>query len=117
MGNRSPLRHGPRDAGEMWPKLMVHSSAAHGHDELVRRLRGAGVRGATTLRGVWGFHGDHAPMGDRLLQVRRRVPVVTIVVDAPDRIGRAFAVIEDMTAERGLVTSELVPRMGLWRQG
>ena len=33
--------------------------------------------GATTLRGIWGFHGDHAPHGDRLLQLGRHVPTVT----------------------------------------
>jgi len=77
----------------------------------VRRLREAGISGATTLRGVWSFHGEHPPHGDRLLQVGRRVPAVTIVVDTPERIAAAFAVIDELTAERGLVTSETVPAM------
>jgi PII-like signaling protein len=76
----------------MWQKLMVYASeqARHGrgplHVALVRRLRESGASGATCLRGVWGFHGDHAPHGDRLLQLRRHVPVVTIIVDTPDRV-------------------------------
>ena len=45
--------------------------------------REPGASGATCLRGIWGFHGDHAPHGDRLLQLRRHVPVVTIIVDTP----------------------------------
>jgi PII-like signaling protein len=96
----------PRPPAEdgMWQKLMVYGSV-----ELVRALRATGARGATALRGVWGFHGDHAPHGDRLLQFRRHVPVVTVLVDTPDRIARAFDVVDAATRERGLVTSEAVP--------
>jgi PII-like signaling protein len=99
----------------LWHKLMVYTSEAalsEGqpiHRAIVRRLREAGVSGATTLRGVWGFHGDHPPHGDRLLQVGRRVPVVTVVVDTPERIATAFSVIDELTVQRGIVTSETVP--------
>jgi PII-like signaling protein len=78
---------------------------------IVRRLRAAGISGATTQRGIWGFHGDHAPHGDRLLQLGRHVPAVTIVIDSPERIAAAFAVVDDLTDEQGLVTSEVVPAM------
>jgi PII-like signaling protein len=101
----------------LWQKLMIFGSeqARHRgpaqHIALVRRLREAGASGATSLRGVWGFHGDHAPHGDRLLQLRRRVPIATIVVDTPDRIAQWFQVIDEVTNESGLVTSEIVPAM------
>ena len=101
----------------LWHKLMVYTSEAvqhHGqpiHRALVRRLRSAGISGATTQRGIWGFHGDHAPHGDRLLQLGRHVPAVTIVIDTPDRIPAAFSVIDELTSERGLVTSETIPAM------
>ncbi len=101
----------------VWHKLMVYTSEAALHDgqpvhrTIVRRLRGAGIAGATTQRGMWGFHGDHAPHGDRLLQLGRHVPAVTVVIDSADRIAAAFAVIDELTAEHGLVTSELVPAM------
>jgi PII-like signaling protein len=77
--------------------------------ELLRRLRAAGAAGATSLRGVWGYHGDHAPHGDSFWQLRRRVPVVTVVVDEPPRIARWFEIVDELTAETGLVTSEMVP--------
>jgi len=99
----------------IWQKLMVHSSETARHDgkplhrALVQRLRAANVAGATSLRGVWGFHGDHAPHGDKLLQLHRGVPAVTIVIERPERIAVAFRIIDEMTTERGLVTSELVP--------
>jgi PII-like signaling protein len=101
----------------LWQKLMVYTSEAALHDgqpvhrAMVRRLRAAGISGATTQRGTWGFHGDHPPHGDRLLQLGRHVPVVTIVIDSPGRVAAAFAVIDELTAEQGLVTSEIVPAM------
>jgi len=101
----------------LWHKLMIYTSEAAMHNgqpvhrAIVRALRAAGVSGATTQRGVWGFHGDHAPHGDRLLQLGRHVPVVTIVIDSPERIATAFAVVDELTAEQGLVTSETVPAM------
>jgi PII-like signaling protein len=99
----------------VWQKLMIYTSeqARHGrsplHLALMRRLRASQASGATCVRGVWGFHGDHAPHGDRLLQLRRHVPVVTIIVDTPARIADSFAIVDELTAEAGLVTSEMVP--------
>jgi PII-like signaling protein len=101
----------------LWQKLMIYTSeaATYGHHpihrEIVSRLRRAGGSGATSLRGIWGFHGDHAPHGDRLFQVGRHVPVVTIVIDTPDRIGELFPIVDEVTSQRGLVTSEMVPAM------
>ena len=107
----------------VWQKLMVYASeqARHGstplHVALVRRLRDSGASGATCLRGVWGFQGDHAPHGDRLLQLRRHVPVVTIVVDSPERIADSFEIVDELTDEAGLVTSEMVPAMAALAEG
>jgi PII-like signaling protein len=99
----------------LWQKLMVYTSEAALQDgqpihrAIMRQLLAAGINGATTLRGVWGFQGDHAPHGDRLLQLGRHVPAVTVVIDSTDRIATAFAVVDQLTAEQGLVTSEIVP--------
>jgi PII-like signaling protein len=110
------LPHGP-GGDSRWQKLMVYTSEAVKHQgqpvhrAIVRRLRSAGISGATTLRGIWGFHGDHAPHGDRLLQLGRHVPAVTIVIDTPERIATAYAVINELTSERGLVTCETISRL------
>jgi PII-like signaling protein len=99
----------------MWQKLMIYTSNSATHEghplhlAIIRRLRAADAAGATCLRGIWGFHGDHAPHGDKLFQVRRHVPVCTIVIDTPERIDRSFQIIDGLTAEQGLVTSEMVP--------
>jgi PII-like signaling protein len=109
---------GTDQAGQpLWHKLMVYTAEDALHDgqpvhrAIMRRLRAEGISGATTVRGVWGFHGDHAPHGDRLLQLGRSVPAVTIVVGSAERTAAAFAVIDALTAERGLVTSETVPAL------
>jgi PII-like signaling protein len=100
--------------GGPWQKLMVYTSETVRHQgqpvhrAIVRRLRSAGLSGATTLRGIWGFHGDHAPHGDRLLQLGRHVPAVTIVIDTPERIAAGYSVIDELTSERGLVTCETI---------
>lgn len=100
----------------LWQKLMVYTSEAARHDgepihrALLRRLRQQpAAQGATVLRGVWGFHGAHRPHGDRLFALTRRVPTVTIIIDTPQQIAQSFDVVDELTAEQGLVTSELVP--------
>jgi PII-like signaling protein len=101
----------------VWTKLMVYCSERSEHRgralhlELIRRLRAEGAAGATALRGVWGYHGDHAPHGDRLLALRRHVPVVTVVVDTPSRSERWFEIVDELTEETGLVTAEAVPAL------
>ncbi len=99
----------------VWQKISVFSSEAAEsggrplHRTLTRALQGAGAGGVTTLRGVWGFHGDHRPHGDRLWQVGRRVPTVTVTIDRPATVARLFPIIDELTAHGGLVVSELVP--------
>lgn len=102
----------------LWQKLMIYTSEAALHDgvpihrAIVRALfESRAARGATVLRGVWGFHGDHLPHGDAMFQLARRVPVATIVVDSPDRIAHSFDIIDTITSRHGLVTSELVPAL------
>lgn len=102
----------------LWQKLMVYTAESARHDglpihrALIQRLRQRETsRGATVLRGIWGFHGDHEPHGDRLFRLSRDVPVVTIVVDTPQNIAGCFDVVDELTAEQGLVTSEMVPAL------
>ena len=102
----------------LWQKLMVYSSESARfdgmpiHRALIHRLlRHESSHGATVLRGIWGFHGDHAPHGDKLFQLGRHVPVVTIVIDTPNNIAASFDIVDEVTREQGLVTSEMVPAL------
>jgi PII-like signaling protein len=99
----------------VWQKLTVHveeQAKLDGHPlhvELVRRLREAGAAGATVLRGVRGFYAEHEPFADRILSLRRNVPVHAIVIDTPGNVRRVWPIIDEATLGHGLVTSELVP--------
>jgi PII-like signaling protein len=101
----------------MWQKLMVFASEQSMHDgrplhrALASELRRAGAAGATSLRGVWGYHGDHTPHGDCFWQLHRHVPVVVSIVDTPAEIRRWFAIVDRVTEGTGLVTSEIVPAL------
>jgi PII-like signaling protein len=93
-------------------KLTIYTSEAARHDgqpihrAIVRGLSAAGIDGATSVRGIWGYHGDHAPHGDRSPRPGRHVPVVTTVIAGPGQISAAFDAIDPLTAEHGLVTAE-----------
>jgi PII-like signaling protein len=102
----------------LWQKLMIYTSEATLHDgvpihrAIVQRLFDSrAATGATVLRGIWGYHGDHKPHGDKMIQLTRQVPVTTIVVDSPERISASFDIIDDLTDRHGLITSELVPAL------
>jgi PII-like signaling protein len=102
----------------LWQKLMVYSSESARcdgmpiHRALIQRLRQRkSSHGATVLRGIWGFHGDHAPHGDKLFSLSRHVPVVTIIIDTPNNIAASFDMVDEITREQGLVTSEMVPAL------
>lgn len=106
------------DGVPRWQKLTIHTSEGtrhHGvpvHRAILDALRAQRAAcGATVLRGIWGFHGDHPPHGDRLLQLGREVPVTTVIVDAPARIAACFDVVDALTGAHGLVTSEVVPAL------
>lgn len=107
------------DGLPLWQKIMVYSSESalhHGepvHRAILRRLRASDTaRGATAVRGIWGFHGARPPHGDQVLQLARNAPVTTVIVDRPSRIAAAFDVVDEVTTEHGLVTTELVPGAG-----
>jgi PII-like signaling protein len=102
----------------LWQKLMVYSSESARsdgmpiHRALIHRLRQhESSHGATVLRGIWGFHGDHAPHGDKLFSLARHVPVTTIIIDTPNNIAGCFDIVDEITREQGLVTSEMVPAL------
>ncbi|HYB23489.1 MAG TPA: DUF190 domain-containing protein [Solirubrobacteraceae bacterium] len=100
-----------------WQKLVVYTSERNRHQRqplhsaLVRRLRLQGAAGATALRGQWGYHGAHLPHGEAFWSLARHVPVLTVLLDTPENMRRWFDLVDEITDETGLVTSELVPAL------
>jgi PII-like signaling protein len=88
-------------AGEARPRYL----------ELIHALRRDGAAGATALRGVWGFRGGGTPHGDRVLALRRDVPMVVEAVDAPDRAARWDEIARSAAGEEDVVYSQAIPRI------
>jgi PII-like signaling protein len=108
---------------QIWQKLMVHTQEQSKHRgrslhlELVRRLADAGAAGATVLRGVRGFYGGGPAFADSLLSLRRNVPVHVVLVDTPANMRRWWTIVDELTSQDAIVTSELVPALHAFRAG
>lgn len=99
-------------------KLTVRTaedSLRHGqpiHRELITRLKDSDhASGATALRAIFGYLGDERPHGDRFLQMSRRVPVSTVIIDTAENIAASFDIVDELTDRDGLVTCEALPAM------
>jgi PII-like signaling protein len=104
-----------RDEPDVWQAIHVYtrrSAQVDGralHSELTRCLREAGASGATTILGDWGFSSDERPYGDRLGRVTSHRPTYTVSVDRPQKVAEVWPLIDELTAEHGIVTSRFVP--------
>ncbi|MEZ5121537.1 MAG: DUF190 domain-containing protein [Solirubrobacterales bacterium] len=99
----------------VWVAVRIYTrQSAHVHGgalytTLTRRLRDAGAAGVTTVRGEWGFSGDEVPFGDRFGTLRSHVPTYTVFVERPSTLALIWPVVDEITAEHGVVTAALVP--------
>jgi len=93
--------------------LTIYASGAARHDgqpahrAIARQLERAGIESVTTVRGIWGFHADHAPHGDHFPRPSRHVPAVTTATVAREQVPAAFDAVT-LAAGRGLVTAQAV---------
>jgi PII-like signaling protein len=84
-----PSLHGAAATRVTYVTSEIATSGAHPrYLELIHRLREEGAAGATALRGVWGFRGTTPPHGDRVLALRRDVPILVEAIDAPEAAAR-----------------------------
>ena len=94
-----PDLHATHGAGPRAPALQrAHAPAARGR-----------AAGATTILGDWGFSSDEPPHGDKLGRVASHRPTYTVCIDRPERIAELWPIIDELTAEHGIVTSLFVP--------
>jgi PII-like signaling protein len=77
---------------------------------LIHELRRQGAAGATALRGVWGFRGGGEPHGDRVLALRRGVPLIVEAVDAPEKAERWREMALELACEDDFVHAQPVHR-------
>jgi PII-like signaling protein len=104
-----------REGLSVWQTIRVYtrqSAQVNGralYTELTRRLREAGAAGATTIRGHWGFSSDEPPHGDKFARFTSHAPTYTTYIDRPAKVAELWPVIDEVTAEHGIVTSLFVP--------
>jgi PII-like signaling protein len=109
------IARGQLDGPDGWQTIRVYTrrnAQVNGralHSELVRCLREAGGAGATTILGDWGFSGNEKPYGDRFGRATSHRPTYTVYIDRPQKIAEVWPLIDELTAEHGVVTSLFVP--------
>ena len=103
---RAPGSGGSRDSGHARHLGGARSDGRPPYLEFIHALRRDGAPGATALRGVWGFRGDVAPHGDRVLALRRDVPVIVETVDSAERAERWLELAESLAGEADVVYSQ-----------
>jgi PII-like signaling protein len=115
---REPLPSIPAADGpipDLWQALRIYTRQTAQFEgralytELTRRLRIAGAAGVTTILGEWGFSSDEAPYGDKPGTLASHVPTYTIYIDHPQKVAEVWPIIDEVTAEHGIVTSLFVP--------
>ncbi|HEY2052314.1 MAG TPA: DUF190 domain-containing protein [Solirubrobacterales bacterium] len=79
--------------------------------EFIHQLRREGAPGATALRGVWGFRGEGEPHGDRVLALRRDVPMLVEVVDVPERAARWLELASAAACDGDVVYVQSIPKV------
>ena len=117
-GHRTPAPAATADT-PAWSRITLYTPgetllAWHpAHHELIDRLRKARAPGATALRGVIGYAlGD--PLGPAEGWYRhRRTPVVTTLVDTPDRAEQWLTAIDEVIEDDNLVTHDFVSALRL----
>ncbi|WP_317997176.1 DUF190 domain-containing protein [Vulcanimicrobium alpinum] len=79
---------------------------------LVECLKGAGIAGATVLRGVEGYGGHATVHAARILDLSSDLPMVVEAVDTPERIAAVLPAVRALVRE-GLVTLQDVEVVAL----
>jgi PII-like signaling protein len=103
------------DQVDVWHTLRIYtrrSAQVNGralYSELTRRLREVGAAGATTILGEWGFSSDERPYGDRFGSLASHVPSYTVYIDRAHKVAEVWPIVDDLTAEHGIVTWLVVP--------
>ena len=96
--------------GKLLRIFIGESDTWHGrplYEAIVRRVREAGLAGATVLRGIEGFGADSRLHTSRILRLSEDLPVVIEIVDTPERIDEVLPLLDEMIGE-GMVTLERV---------
>ncbi len=91
--------------------IFIGESDHHGHKplatEIVTRAHAAGIAGATVLRGIEGFGASNHLHTTRILSLSDDLPLVIVIVDAPERIAPFLEEIHDLVTKGLVIVDEV----------
>jgi PII-like signaling protein len=71
-------------------RIYLQESERHGHkalyESLIEEARGAGLSGATVLRGIRGFGPSSKILSSRVLDLSSDLPIVVQIIDRRERV-------------------------------
>ena len=77
------------------------------YDAIVKRLRMLDIAGATVYRGILGYGARGHKHREGFFHISKDLPVMISVIDAPDQIAKAAAVVEEMLEDGLIVVSDV----------
>jgi hypothetical protein len=77
------------------------------HEALVEEARKAGLAGATVIRGAIGFGANSRVHTSKILRLSQDLPVITEIVDKPEKIAAFLPMLDEMIKEGLVVTEEV----------
>lgn len=89
-------------------KIYIGESAGH-HGEplyhtIIKKVKGLGLAGATTVRGIEGFGANSTIHSMRILRLSEDLPIVIEVVDTEEKIRNLIEVLDGTIATGVLMT-------------
>jgi PII-like signaling protein len=83
--------------------VFVGETDRHGHhplySEIVQRAHRSGLAGATVLRGMEGYGASNHISTTRLLSLSEDLPLMVVIIDAPERIEAFLAELDDILTD------------------
>lgn len=77
------------------------------HEVLVEKARSAGLAGATVIGCVMGYGANSRVHTSKILRLSRDLPVITEIVDKPEKIEAFLPVVDELIREGLVVTEEV----------
>jgi PII-like signaling protein len=99
-------------AGTAWRlTIFVDETDRYGHHplytEIVQRAHRRGLAGATVLRGMEGYGASNHISTTRLLTLSEDLPLMLVIIDAPDRIDAFLPELDEILGDGLVVIDEV----------
>jgi PII-like signaling protein len=77
------------------------------YDAIIKRLRMMDIRGATVYRGILGYGAKGETHKGHFLHISQDLPIMISVIETPEKVQEAIAILEGMIQDGLIVTSDV----------